>query len=94
MVFPLVQLPKKFKAHPSNFHPSADLFPLVQLPKKFKAVLAADGKRTTQLVSISSTSEEVQSQEICYQCLSRYIRVSISSTSEEVQRHQISGDGG
>ena len=58
--FPLVQLPKKFRA--SSKMASARLlleFPLVQLPKKFRAE-----SRPTRLgvesVSISSTSEEVQ----------------------------------
>ncbi len=42
-MFPLVQLPKKFKAFDSDFSILAsELFPLVQLPKKFKAVVLSD----------------------------------------------------
>ena len=58
------------------------LFPLVQLPKKFRgsynqlALFALE-------VSISSTSEEVQSGDISVKVNGH--NVSISSTSEEVQ---------
>ena len=57
--FPLVQLPKKFKASVQVTITNTDKFPLVQLPKKFKESDFCDIARRP-LVSISSTSEEVQ----------------------------------
>ena len=57
--FPSVQLPKKFKGSSCPRRQVVAAFPLVQLPKKFKV----DGEQMTivEPVSISSTSEEVQS---------------------------------
>ena len=59
IMFPLVQLPKKFKdsTKPGVYH-QGTVFPLVQLPKKFKAVVTRWKSACVQ-VSISSTSEEV-----------------------------------
>ena len=58
-LFPLVQLPKKFKEQALAYPRWGYWFPLVQLPKKFKAFHRAHGI-LLWVVSISSTSEEVQ----------------------------------
>ncbi len=60
-------------------------FPLVQLPKKFKALSFLSWGGNELKVSISSTSEEVQSK-MYLKLIFSSKRVSISSTSEEVQR--------
>ena len=60
--FPLVQLPKKFKELISFWirHLKRLRFPLVQLPKKFKDDGMIPRPTSEEIVSISSTSEEVQ----------------------------------
>ena len=83
-LFPLVQLPKKFRAENLEiFWGNLLQFSLVQLPKKFRDFLPYCLGEIAKKVSISSTSEEVQSSF----SFVRYFRllVSISSTSEEVQ---------
>jgi len=60
-------------------------FPLVQLPKKFKDCWLVMHLVPMTPVSISSTSEEVQSSEGTSESIK--LNVSISSTSEEVQSH-------
>ena len=60
--FPLVQLPKKFKAEKKfSLDENHKEFPLVQLPKKFKEICFCVFDAMASDVSISSTSEEVQS---------------------------------
>ena len=60
--FPLIQLLRKFKDVDwyQPIHPSP-LFPLIQLLRKFKAGRTAFAVRGLHLVSINSTSSEVQS---------------------------------
>jgi len=62
-------------------------FPLVQLPKKFKAGRRGRAEAAEEEVSISSTSEEVQSKCSADEAVLSGELVSISSTSEEVQSH-------
>ncbi len=61
-MFPLVRLPKKFKEFLWNsmMEDAGREFPLVRLPKKFKVFCCSSEKCPLCLVSISSTSEEVQ----------------------------------
>ena len=58
--FPLIQLPKKFKALViyTMQQEAPETFPLIQLPKKFK-VRRAEFELLFNNVSINSTSEEV-----------------------------------
>ena len=62
-MFPLVQLPKKFKVSLKAMTPAPYAFPLVQLPKKFK-VLMGEIRRHEQawfpLVQLPKKFKDVQ----------------------------------
>ncbi len=62
------------------------LFPLVQLPKKLEGKVFLVNGSGEQIVSISSTSEEVRRGKRDRARI--FFRVSISSTSEEVRRYR------